>query len=432
MKKTSNWMLMLLFSAVTGVMIAAIVWLYLKVANIGITFIWDMIPSYMNFQHYTLIMCLVGGLIVGVFHRIYGPYPESMADAIKRVRTKGSYPYKTIYITVIAAYLPLFFGGAIGPEAGLVCILLGLCFWAMDQFGMARQKMEAYIGGNPYISRLYVFKQMLKGLFLPADQIVYDQDAIVWTRAEQVSSGVVCGLVGLGVYTGLNTVIGSVLTVPHLAYSEMYIKDRLVIVMLLVVGIAAGYLYLIFKKITKLFFATLRKKGFHIINAVLGGLVLGLIGTALPMTMFSGGSDIQVIQYEYLQYTPYLLILIGVVKLFLTNVCIESGWRGGHFFPVIFAGLSIGYGFSSIFETNQVLCVVVVTGALLGTMMQQPIGALVLSLIFFPIEHVGWMTVASFVSGCIPVPAPIRPDPTKKGFIYGLTHRKNQKQLPLK
>ena len=78
----------------------------------------------------------------------------------------------------------------------------------------------------------------------------------------------------------------------------------------------------------------MREKNLAVLNAVLGGLILGLIGTALPMTMFSGGSDIQTMQYEYLKFTPYLLIVIGVVKLFLTNVCIASGWRGGHFFSV--------------------------------------------------------------------------------------------------
>ena len=41
-----------------------------------------------------------------------------------------------------------------------------------------------------------------------------------------------------------------------------------------------------------------------------------MIGSALPMTMFSGGNNIQAMQYEYLKYTPYLLILIGVVNYF--------------------------------------------------------------------------------------------------------------------
>ncbi|MEI3340587.1 MAG: chloride channel protein [Eubacterium sp.] len=150
------------------------------------------------------------------------------------------------------------------------------------------------------------------------------------------------------------------------------------------------------------------------------------------MTMFSGGNAIQAIQYEYLQYTPYLLILIGVVKLFLTNVCIESGWRGGHFFPVIFSGLSIGFGFSVLLNTNQIFSVILVTAALLGTILQQPLGAIVLSIIFFPIEDFGWMCLASVVGGCIPLPKQLRMNPENKGFIYNMVHFKGQKRLPMK
>lgn len=431
-KQMSNWMLFLCFSALTGAVIALVIWLYLKIANVGITVIWDMVPKYINSQHYTIIMCLIGGLIVGIFHKAYGPYPESMADSVKRVKNTGTYPYKNLPITVMAAFLSLFFGGAVGPESGLVCLLLGLCCWAMDQFGMARQKMEAYINSNPYISRRFVFQEMMRGLVLPADKIVYDKNRIKWKRPEQISAGVTAGIIGLITYEVLNAVFGRGLSIPHLSAGGMAAKDRVGVILLIAVGIGAGYLFLIFKKLTSVFFEKLRRKNLHILNAVLGGLVLGVIGTVLPMTMFSGGNEIQAMQYEYLQYTPYLLILIGVVKLFLTNVCIESGWRGGHFFPVIFSGLSIGYGFSIILGTNQMFSVVVVTAALLGTMLQQPIGALVLSAIFFPIEEIGWMAVASFVSGCIPVPRQLRVNPDNRGFIYNMSHMKFQKRLPMK
>ncbi len=427
-------MLFLGFCAVTGVIIAAIVWLYLKMANVGITVIWDMVPKYLESRrvetkYYTLLMCLVGGLIVGIFHRFYGPYPESMVDSIKRVKNTGTYPYKKLPVTVTAAFLSLFFGGAVGPESGLVCLLLGMACWAMDHFGAGRQTMEAYLHNNPYSAKGFVFQQMLKGLLAAPS---HDKGKIEWTRPEQISSGVVAGIAGLLTYEILNALLGRGLSVPHISESEMSGWDRASVIILVLVGIGAGYLFLIFRRLTADFFRKLRDKKLDILNAVLGGLILGSIGSFMPMTMFSGGNDIQAIQYEYLQYTPYLLILIGIVKLFLTNVCIESGWRGGHFFPVIFSGLSIGYGVSILLGTNQILGIVVVTAALLGTMLQQPIGALVLSVIFFPIQEIGWMIIASFVAGCIPVPQAIRMNPDNKGFIYNISHMNLQKRLPKK
>ena len=272
---------------------------------------------------------------------------------------------------------------------------------------------------------------MAAGLFLPPDQIVYDKGKIEWKRKEQVAAGVTAGLTGLAVYELLNLIFGRCLSVPHLQGGVLLLRDKVAVVLLIIVGIAAGYLFLIFQKISNWFFGKMREKNLAVLNAVLGGLILGLIGTALPMTMFSGGSDIQTMQYEYLKFTPYLLIVIGVVKLFLTNVCIASGWRGGHFFPMLFSGLSIGYGFAAIFHTNEIVSVVLVTGALLGIVLQQPLGALALSLIFFPMKNLGWMILASMVGGCVPVPVSLRTNPENKGFVYNMIHMKKRgKFLP--
>ena len=91
---------------------------------------------------------------------------------------------------VSASFLSLFFGGAVGPESGLVSLLLGLCCWAMDQFGLARWKMETLIAGNPYIRKKELFRVMAAGLFLLPDQIVYDKGKISWKRKEQIAAGI--------------------------------------------------------------------------------------------------------------------------------------------------------------------------------------------------------------------------------------------------
>ena len=168
-------------------MVAGIVWLYLKVANVGITVIWEMVPVYIDSKYYTVLMCLGGGVLIGLFHRVYGPYPERMADSVKRVKDTGTYPYRKLPMIVSASFLSLFFGGAVGPESGLVSLLLGLCCWAMDQFGLARWKMETLIAGNPYIRKKELFRVMAAGLFLPPDQIVYDKGKISWKRKEQIA-----------------------------------------------------------------------------------------------------------------------------------------------------------------------------------------------------------------------------------------------------
>ena len=335
-EQMSNRTLFLYFTSLTGAVIAGIVWLYLKVANVGITVIWEMVPVYIDSKYYTVLMCLGGGVLIGLFHRVYGPYPERMADSVKRVKDTGTYPYRKLPMIVSASFLSLFFGRScrtgIRPGQSFTWSLLlgnGSVWAGTLEDGDADRR-------NPYIRKKELFRVMAAGLFLLPDQIVYDKGKIRWKRKEQIASGITAGLTGLAVYELLNFCFGRCLAVPHLHGGVLILRDKVAVILLVIVGIATGYLYLIFQKASSWFFGKLREKNLAVFNAVLGGLVLGMIGSALPMTMFSGGNNIQAMQYEYLKYTPYLLILIGVVKLFLTNVCIESGWRGGHFFPVIF------------------------------------------------------------------------------------------------
>ncbi len=451
-KKRHLTILLLVFSIVTGEIIGALVWLYLKASNVGITLIWQTIGSHFPWRAYTIVVCLIGGVIVGLFRKKYGAHPDHMGAAVRKFLKDRTYPYQDFPIIVVAALLPLLFGGAIGPESGLVCILLCLCIWAKEEFGLASCVMKEAFEEDPNLTGSQALRLALKGMITHPRKIAYEKGEVEWTRFMEILCGIGAALTALVIYILFNVLMGSAFTLPHINSGDVYVRDRVAILLLLVVGIAAGYLYLVLRKITGKIFGFLEGKGLQVLNAVLGGLILGIIGGQLPIAMFSGGTDLQTIfagettlptlfsgelnfqafQYEYFSAAPVVLIVIGVVKLFLTNVCIESGWRGGHFFPLLFSGLSIGYGFAGLLGTNEILSIVVVSGALLGTVLQQPFGALALSAIFFPLQELGWMAVATFVSGCIPLPEKIRMNPDNKGFLYNLMHREERNLISLK
>ncbi len=103
----------------------------------------------------------------------------------------------------------------------------------------------------------------------------------------------------------------------------------------------------------------------------------------------------EVLSESFLEYTPAMLIGIGVFKILLTNVCLQSGWKGGHFFPVIFAGVSIGFGAGLIFSVDPVFAAAVVASALLSVVMQKTMAVVLLLMLCFPIDGIIWMMVAS-------------------------------------
>ena len=70
---------------------------------------------------------------------------------------------------------------------------------------------------------------------------------------------------------------------------------------------------------------------------MLAGLALAICGTVLPYTMFAGETQADVLMETYLTIPAGVLIATGLVKAMLTPALINLGWRGGHFFPVIFS-----------------------------------------------------------------------------------------------
>ena len=104
---------------------------------------------------------------------------------------------------------------------------------------------------------------------------------------------------------------------------EFPIEHYLYALPLALIGILTGYLFFSFEKLTSMLENKL--KSLVIIRAVSGGFILGLSGTFLPLTMFSGEHQISVVTSQAEMIGVLMLFIIAAVKLLLTNICIGSG-----------------------------------------------------------------------------------------------------------
>ena len=146
-----------------------------------------------------------------------------------------------------------------------------------------------------------------------------------------------------------------------------------------------------------------------VLRATVGGFLLGAVGTLLPLTMFSGEHQINEVMEDPESVGAILLLVIGVVKLLLTNLCIDTGLKGGHFFPVIFSGVSIGCGMSLLLGADMVLCTAVVTATLVGHTMKKPLATVLLLMIVFPLRLIPVMLLAAAAAKFIPTPKILTP-----------------------
>ena len=345
---------------VTGAIAGAFVWLLLFVMNLGITFIWNKLPAHFG-PLFPIVACLVGGLVIGLFAKRFGSYPEDLNEVMAKVKRDGRYDYDKLGVMSVAALLPLFFGGSVGPEAGLTGAVAGISTWVgdrMKRFGADFQQLTS-VGTMAALSA--IFTAPLFGFAAPfyddGDEAAGSQTTITLPKSSKIVV-YFCAIAGaLAACLGLGSLFGGGLSLPHFTDIHVGATELIWLAPLALVGAAGGWL-----------------------GEVWGSMsALVLLGT-------------------------------GFCKVLITPLCIRFGWRGGHFFPVIFAGISIGYGMAMLTGADPVFCLCACTAALVGGVMRQPLMTVLLLFLCFPVKGVVVMLVAAALGAAIPLPKALRPE----------------------
>lgn len=398
MKNAKNSVLFLLYTIILGAIVGAIVWAFLKIMNLGIEFLWDYVPSQIDFPLYTLCFCTAGGLLIGLWKKKFGDYPEELNVVIGRVKKTGRYPYSNVFPTLGSALFPLLIGASVGPEAGLTGVIAGLCTWVGDKLKRYKKEVEELTAIGLSATLGTIFRSPMFGFIEPIES---DKESIL-PKTSKIVLYLTAILSSFGVFILLNKLTGGGVGMEGMEFGGMELVEYLYAIPIIAAGIIAGYLYFIFKKLTS---AVHKKFGrFTVIRAVAGGLLLGISGTFLPLTMFAGEHQIGEVTETFGKTGAVMLIVIAVVKLLLTNICIDSGLKGGHFFPVIFCGVCIGCAMSLLLGVNMVFCAAAATTALVGHTIKKPLATVLLLMIVFPARLIPIMLFAAAAAKFVPTP----------------------------
>lgn len=422
--KPKNRALFLISVALTGALAGAAVWLFFFAMEHGIDFFWTEVPHMLGAASpelasgpfgclpYPFFVCLVGGLLIGLYEKVTGAKTDDLNQVMAKVKQEGRYPYDNLGKLSIAALLPLLFGGSIGPEAGLTGVIAGLCSWVGDRmrrFGAEFRELTL-LGTQAALTAL--FTAPVFGFVAPLAGSADGQDDSsdeVTIKLPKAQKTVVYGIAiagGLGTYLLLGQLMGGGMGMPRFEAAEMGSLELTWLIPLTLVGMVCGWLFFVSEHASEALAHAIGER--PVVKAMLAGLVLAACGTVLPFTMFAGETQADVLMETYLTIPAAVLIATGLVKAMLTPALINLGWRGGHFFPVIFSGVSLGYGFALLTGADPVFCVAVCTASTMGAVMRQPVMVVGLLLMCFPLKGIVAMIIAAVIAAGIPLPKPLR------------------------
>lgn len=338
----TRYYLLLLYAALFGAGAALLTAGYITLYNWGVKFFQQ--PSSLfkigGISFWPLILLTIAGVLIGLAIKFFGQH-AGLGVAQGQYTKTGRIIPRYVPSILLEAFIALWSGAAVGPEGPLVFLSGGVGSFIVDRLKIEKDDVPllvysaiagAFGGffGSPVVGALGAYEYM------------FIKDLNFYRH---VIPGLVAAAVGYSVYFALlHTQFLGIFAFPNYASPHIYDLGSAVLV-----GVIAGVIGILFKVIfgvMHLVFAPLKSR--PAIRAIVGGVLIGLIGSFLPLTLYSGQDQLLQIIHNPAAYSVGLLLLMVLVKALLTSTSFATGFDGGPIFPLLFIGGTLGLAISQV------------------------------------------------------------------------------------
>lgn len=394
---------LMLNSALMGAFVGILTWMFLGIVNVGTHFIWHTLKDFFNIKYWTLIVASIGGILVGITQKHFGEYPKYMDQTLEEFKKNKRVEYKSLKYSIINSLTILFFGASVGPEAALSGIAGGIITFVGDKMkerfkkkNVVNQYSDELIGYSMQVSAGLVFRAPLFGIYTLSEKSSENRHII---KKIKVIVYTVTTIAGFLVFMLLSKFDNRPSFIVKFGQSNIGLKEIIWFIPLIIIAMLLAYIYKMYALILHRILKPIENK--KILKGIIGGLGIGILGTIFPGTLFSGEHGLRELVVEWNNISAYMLILLSLVKLLLTEICLSTGHRGGHIFPLIFSGSCLAYGVSKLFSIDPVFCLAIIVTGLASKAIGNMFVAIFLLIFFFPINTILPMVLSAAIGKMI-------------------------------
>jgi H+/Cl- antiporter ClcA len=358
--RTREFWVLVGYAAILGLLTGLMAYVFIALVDWATESLWPETTEYGLFSGEPWWILLMGGagLLLGLVRRLLGVQPviPGLFGEVDERRVEPRFVPRR----VLVSFISLVGGASVGPEAALGSMGGGLGTWISERRQMSAVKAET----NTLAGMAGAFGGLFAAPIVSALLVV--EAATEGGRSRYIATAVptlIASTAGFAVYFALaGTSFISVYQVPPFDLELWHF------VLAIPLGVvAAGIAGLLGATIGAVHRATARFRSRPEILGVLGGIALGLLAVAFPLTRFSGAGELATLLNEAPQLAAGFLIAIMLAKILAVALSFGTGFYGGPIFPMIFIGGASGVAIHALFPgIPEGLAVVVMFAAVPG------------------------------------------------------------------